>query len=48
MKTNVSITLDFDLVAEGRLRNVKFSQIFNTFLREYLAMKDEKRSDLKL
>lgn len=45
MKTNINITLDTELVAEGRARGVKWSQVFNDYLKDYLAIKREEKTD---
>lgn len=47
MKTNVTITLDIALVVEARMRKVKFSEIFNSYLNEYLETKRTENPDFE-
>lgn len=45
MKMNQTVSLDMDIVLEGRLQKICFSDLFNNYLREYLVVKRDNPID---
>ena len=48
MKTNVTISLDGELVVEARSKGLRFSEFFNNALKTYLEMDDDAPEELDL